>query len=455
VIPLTLDEVAAATGGHLLSDGGDLVVERVSTDSRAVAKGDLFIGLRGERFDGDRFAAAALKAGAAAVVVRDETAARLPRRAAKIVVDDGLVALGRLAAHVRGRVPAQVVAITGSAGKTSTKDILAALLRPLGPTVATTGNYNNEVGVPLTLLEADADTRVVVTELAMRGRGQIADLARIAQPDVGVITNIAPVHLELVGTIEEVAAAKAEIVGELARGALVAPRDEPLLEKHLRRFRGRLVTFGGSDADVHVVDAGRRGARMHAIIDAFGRRAAFDFSFSGAHYLADALAALGAFVALGYALEEAKAGARAVVFSELRGELSELTGDGLLLNDAYNANPVSMVAALEHLVDVAEGRPAVAVLGDMRELGPGAAEFHREVGAEVARAGVRLVAVGELARDYLSGAPGERWFATVEECLAALPDLVEPGSAVLVKASRALALERVAQAILERYRETD
>jgi UDP-N-acetylmuramoyl-tripeptide--D-alanyl-D-alanine ligase len=469
VIPLTLDEVAAACGGRLEAaprpaaagrggatggSAGDVVVERVSTDSRTVSPGDLFIALKGEHFDGDRFAAAAIKAGAAAVAVRRETVARLPKRAAKIVVDDGLAALGRLAGDVRGRLPARVVAITGSAGKTSTKDILAALLRPVAATVATEGNFNNEVGVPLTLLDADALTQVVVTELAMRGRGQIAELARIARPDVAVITNIAPVHLQLVGTVEDVAAAKAEIIDQLVEGTLVAPHDEPLLAPHLRRFRGRLITFGGRDADVHVVDAERRGARTHAVIDAFGRRAAFDFSFSGGHYLTDATAALGAFVGLGYALEEAKPGAARVRFSKLRGELSPLAGGGLLLNDAYNANPVSMVAAIEHLVSIAEGRPTLGMLGDMYELGPGAAAFHREVGAQAQRAGVRVVAVGELARDYLTGAPGERWFATVEDCLAALPDLVEPGSAVLVKASRALRLERVAEAILERYGES-
>ncbi len=464
MIPLTLAEIATACGGTLRpGEGGrgpgagsarDVVVTSVSTDSRTVSAGDLYVALRGEHFDGDRFAAAALRAGAAAVVVRETTASRLPKRAPKIVVADGLAALGRLAGEVRGRVPARVVAITGSAGKTSTKDILAALLRPVAVTVATTGNFNNEVGVPLTLLGIDADTQVVVTELAMRGRGQIAQLAGIVRPDVAVITNIAPVHLELVGTLENVAAAKAEIIDELAQGTLVAPHDEPLLTGHLRRFRGRVVSFGGRDADVHVVDAERRGARTHAVIDAFGRRAAFDFNFSGGHYLTDALAALSAFVALGFALEEAKAGAGAVEFSKLRGELSPLAGGGLLLNDAYNANPVSMAAAIDHLVAVAEGRPAVGVLGDMYELGPGAAAFHREVGARARRAGVRVIAVGELARDYLAGEPGERWFATVEDCLAALPGLIEPGRAVLVKASRALRLERVAEAIIDRYRET-
>ena len=188
-------------------------------------------------------------------------------------------------------------------------DILAALLAPVARVVATSGNHNNEIGVPLTVFALEPATEVLVCELAMRGRGQIAELAAIVKPDVAVITNIAPVHLELVGTIEEVAAAKAEIIAELGKGALVAPADEALLEPHLRYHTGRLVTFGGEGANVCVAEAQVRGFETHALIDAFGRRAAFDFSFSGGHYLQDALAAIGAFIALGYTLEEAKPGA--------------------------------------------------------------------------------------------------------------------------------------------------
>ncbi len=287
------------------------------------------------------------------------------------MVDDAQRALGDLAAAVRRRSNAKVVAVTGSVGKTSTKDILAALLAPVARVVATSGNHNNEIGVPLTVLQLEPATEVLVCELAMRGRGQIAELAAIVKPDVGVITNIAPVHLELVGTIEEVAAAKAEIIAEVGKGGLVVPADEALLEPHLRYHTGRLVTFGGEGADVCVVEAQVRGFATHALIDAFGRRAAFDFSFSGGHYLLDALAAIGAFIAIGYNLEEAKPGARSVEFSALRGRLEELPGGGLLLNDAYNANPLSMKAAIDHLCEVAGERPRVAVLGDMFELGSG------------------------------------------------------------------------------------
>ncbi len=447
MIPLTLAETAAVCEGRLETDDPKAEVRRVCTDSRRARPGDLFVALRGENFDGDEYAAAALAAGAAAVVVRSQTAAGLPAGAARIVVDDGLRALQALAAAVRRRSGVKVVAITGSAGKTSTKDILAALLRPVARTVATAANLNNEIGVPLTLLEIEPDTEVVVAEMAMRGRGQIRELARVALPDIGVITNVAPVHLELVGTVEDVAAAKAELIEELMGGTAIVPLDEPLLERHLHRHRGRVVTFGAPEADVHVVAEERRGESTHVLLDAFGRRARMDFSFTGGHYLHDALAAVAAFVELGYRLDQAAEGAAQVAFSDLRGAVSALADGGLLLNDAYNANPVAMKAAVDHLVAIADGRPPVAVLGDMYELGAGADAYHRAVGEHCAAAGVRVVAVGELARGYLTGAPDEHWLPTVDECLAALPEIVPPGSAVLVKGSRLMRMERLAEAL--------
>ncbi len=448
MVALTLAEIAAVCGGRLEGADPRAVVGAVCIDSRRLAAGQLFVGLRGESFDGDAYAAQALAGGAAAVMVRAATAATLPGDAARVVVDDGLTALQGLATEVRRRAAVKVVAITGSAGKTSTKDILAALLRPVARTVATTANLNNQIGVPLTLLDIEQGTEVVVVEMAMRGRGQIRELARVALPDIGVITNIAPVHLELVGTVDDVASAKAELIEELRGGTAVVPDPEPLLDRHVGRFRGRVVTFGGPEADVHLVATEQRGAGTHVLVDAFGHRGTLDFSFTGGHYLQDALAALSAFMELGYRLDEAREGAAQVAFSDLRGAVSELPGGGLLLNDAYNANPLAMMAAVDHLVSIAAGRPAVAILGDMYELGPGADAFHRGVGEHCAAAGVRVVAVGRLARGYLTGAAGERWFSGVDECIEALPEAVPAGSAVLVKASRRLRLERVAEALL-------
>jgi UDP-N-acetylmuramoyl-tripeptide--D-alanyl-D-alanine ligase len=443
VIALTLAEVAAACGGHLHAPDPEVIVRAVTTDSRDVNAGDLFVGLRGERFDGDAYAPTALADGAAAVVVRAETGRALPFGSASIFVDDGLRALGALAGECRRRSSARVVAITGSTGKTSTKDILSALLRPLCRVVATQGNFNNEIGVPLTLLTADEQTDVVVCELAMRGAGQIRGLAKIAVPDVGVITNIAPVHLELVGDMEDVAAAKAELIEELHGRSAVVPAGEGLLTAHLERHSGRRVTFGPG-GDVWLAETEPRDGGTRVLVDAFGRRASLWFNFSGEHYLADALAALGAFMELGHPLVDARQGAGEVAFSANRGEVTDLSGGGLLLNDAYNANPLAMRGALDHLVELAAGRPCAAVLGDMYELGRHAAGYHHEVGEYAAELGVRVLGVGALAKDYLTGAPGEVWYPSVEACLAALPAALPPGSAVLVKASRGLRLERVA-----------
>lgn len=447
MLPLRLAEIASACGGRAEGDVSAAAVSGISIDTRTLQPGDLFVGLKGGHGDGDRFAAEALAAGAAAVIVGEAAATELPSAAPRVVVADGLAALQRLATAVRKRSGVKVVGITGSAGKTSTKDILAALLRPVVATVATSANCNNEIGVPLTLLSIEPWTEVAVVEMAMRGRDQIRELARMALPDIGVITNVAPVHLELVGTVEDVAAAKAELIEELQGGAAIVPDDEPLLDRHLRRHRGRVVTFGGPDSDVHIVDEERRGESTHVLVDAFGHRGTLDFSFTGGHYLQDAMAALAAFLELGLRLDQAKDGAAQVVFSDLRGAVSDLPGGGLLLNDAYNANPVAMKAAIDHLVEIAAGRPTVAVLGDMYELGPGEAAYHRAVGEHCAAVGVCLVAVGELARSYLVGAAGERWFATVDECVASLPQVVPAGAAILVKASRLLRLERVAEAL--------
>ncbi|NLG64034.1 MAG: UDP-N-acetylmuramoyl-tripeptide--D-alanyl-D-alanine ligase [Actinobacteria bacterium] len=448
MIALTLRQIAEACDGRLEGGEPGTVIRRVSTDSRSLAPGDLFVGISGQRHDGSAFAAAAAAAGAAAVAGA-RLSADLPVVVPRIVVDDGLTALQRLAAAVRRRARARVVAVTGSAGKTSTKDILAALLRPVAATVATQGNFNNEVGVPLTLLSIEETTDVAVVELAMRGLGQIRELAKMVAPDVGVITNIAPVHLELVGGIEDVAAAKAELLEGLEEHAVVVPGDEALLRPYLERYRGRVVTFGGLASDVRLVSAVPRADGTRAVVAAGGQRVDLDFNFSGDHYLTDALAAVGAFVELGFPLAAARQGAGRVVFSENRGQVVALGDGGLLLNDAYNANPVAMRAAIDHLLQLAGERPVVAVLGDMYELGPDSARFHAAVGRYAAERGVRLVAVGELGRDYLTGAPDETWQATVDDCVKALPAVIPAGSAVLVKASRALRLERVARALVE------
>ncbi len=430
---------------------------RVSIDSRAVQPGDLFVGLPGERVDGGAYAAQALRAGAWGVLVAPEHA-QAPAEGTVLTHPDPLAGLQSLARAWRrdlappGRVGpnhAKVVAVTGSTGKTSTKDILAAVLRGAeaqlgGPTVASRENLNTEIGLPLAVLAAPPGTGAVVLEMAMRGRGQIAQLTAIAEPDVGVIVNVGPVHLEQLGSLEAIAAAKAELIAGIAPGAtVVVPAGEPLLEPHLREDL-RTVTFGeGGDVEL----AERRAGGQVAIVDhgAGGERIVVTPSFGQSHNLRNLLAAVAAARALGVT----PTGRLEVEFSSLRGERIALANGIVLINDCYNANPMSMRAALDDLAESAPGR-RVAVLGDMLELGAQERRMHREVGAYARARGVQLlVAVGPLA-----GEMGEDWDGPVYrvpdagEAAELLRGLLRAGDRVLVKGSRGVGLERVAETLV-------
>jgi UDP-N-acetylmuramoyl-tripeptide--D-alanyl-D-alanine ligase len=425
VIPLSVEEVRSRCPGDLQVAHNTRSVTGVQIDSRRVEPGDLFVAVG----RGADFRTEALERGAAAVL--------LP--------DDPFAALAALGKAVRERSNARVVGITGSTGKTSTKDILAALCRPHAPTVAAEGGHNNELGLPLTITRIEPDTRIVIAELGMRGLGQIADLCEIARPDVGVITSIGPVHLELLGTVERVAEAKAEVVGALPPGGTaVVPSDAPELEPLLPRDDVELVRFGpGGEVTLERFEA------PLLVADVAGERVELEVPFTARHQARNALAALAAYRALGLPLARAAEGAPEIAFSAWRGEELELARGVLLINDSYNANPVSMRAALSHLAERAGGRRKLAVLGDMAELGAGAPDFHREVGRAVAEAGVEaLVAIGPLACGYLDERiPTVRWAPSVEEGLAGIHELLEPGDVVLVKGSRALGLEAVADAL--------
>jgi UDP-N-acetylmuramoyl-tripeptide--D-alanyl-D-alanine ligase len=329
-----------------------------------------------------------------------------------------MAAIGRA---MRRRIGARVVAITGSVGKTSTKDILTALLRDAANFVSAEDGFNNELGLPLTLCRVEPDTDLVVTEMGMRGAGQIRALAEIARPHVGVITAIAPVHLELLGSIENIARAKAELLEHVE--IAVIPEDAPVLEPFVpagidvRRFRAPVVEL-------------REG---RAIVDGV------EFSFGARHQAANAAVALATLDALGYPRPE---GPVQVEFSRWRSQERELPGGGLLINDAWNANPVAMQAALAHLEERAAGRRTVAILGDMAELGPDAARFHEEIGRAAGTVGI-VIGVGDLARGYAPDA----WAPSAAEALELARELVRPGDVVLVKGSRSVGLEVVAEAL--------
>jgi UDP-N-acetylmuramoyl-tripeptide--D-alanyl-D-alanine ligase len=401
VIALALADLPA---GRLETAPGADRITGVKIDSRLVEPGDLFVAVgRGVGFLDD---------------------ARARGAAATLVPDKAFAAMAALGAAVRDRSGARVVGITGSMGKTGTKDILAALCRPRARTVAAEASFNNELGVPLTLCRLEPDTEVCILELAMRGFGQIAELCAIARPEIGAITNIGPVHLELVGDVDGVRRAKAELVAALpACGTAVVPEDFPVERD-----------------DVQVV---RVGAPEEAVVkDGRTLLGGVSFGFTARHHAANAAVALAVLDALGLPRP-----ARVdVPFSRWRGEELPLPGGGLLVNDCYNANPVSMRVALELLADRAAGRRRVAILGDMAELGPSGPRYHREVGAAAAELGVDVVvAIGPLARGYLDGAEGVevRWTPSLEEGIAAVREVVEPGDCVLVKASRAMGLEAV------------
>jgi UDP-N-acetylmuramoyl-tripeptide--D-alanyl-D-alanine ligase len=329
--------------------------------------------------------------------------------------------------------------------------MLAALCRPHRRTVAAEGSQNNEIGLPLTLARIEADTELVILEMGMRGLGQIAELCATALPRIGVITKIGPVHLELLGTVERVAEAKAELVRDLEPGGTaVVPAGDSLLEPYLDRTDVDIVRFGPG-GDVQLISFTPRGDRSSVEVDVSGERLELDLPFASRYNAENLLAALTAYRALGLPLDRAQEGAGDIRLSPWRGEEVSLPGGGLLINDAYNANPLSMAAALEHQRERAEGRRTVAVLGDMAELGAGAASYHREIGAAAAKAGVSaLVAVGPLARGYLEGARGiaeVRWAPDAEHAIAVVQELLREGDCVLLKASRAMGLETLADAL--------
>ncbi|MHB8241400.1 MAG: UDP-N-acetylmuramoyl-tripeptide--D-alanyl-D-alanine ligase [Solirubrobacteraceae bacterium] len=452
------ERVGAAAGARLLAGPASTGVgtaagpTRVSIDSRHVLAGDLFVGLRGRHTDGGAHALQALRDGAWGVLVTPEharpAAAALAASTAggsreHVILEhaDPLAAMQALAHAWRGELRAlgaKVVAITGSTGKTSTKDILAALLGLHLRVAASPENLNTEIGLPLALLAAPGDAEAVVLEMAMRGSGQIAELTAIAEPDVGVIVNVGPAHLELLGSLEAIAAAKAELIAGMAPGtSVVVPAGEQLLAAHLRSDL-RTITFG-EEGDVSLCERRADGA---VVIDAGGDQVRLWPSFDQAHNLRNLLAA----VAAAGALELRPEGRLEVRFSSMRGQRIELAGNVVLIADCYNANPMSMRAAIDDLAVTAPAR-RVAVLGDMLELGAHSPTMHREIGEHASAMGVELlIGVGSLAPAIADGFAGEaRVVANAQAAAELLPGLLRAGDTVLVKGSRGVGLELVVE----------
>ncbi len=425
--------------------------ERVSIDSRDAGPGTLFVGLPGANADGGRFAPQALAAGAWGILVGEEhaqAAARAPTGGAPAVLlaaEDPLKALQRLATAWRRELGAQVIGVTGSTGKTSTKELLRAVIEPQRRTVASRANFNTEIGLPLEILASPAGTEVLVLEMGMRGAGQIAELAAIAEPDVGVIVSIGPVHLELLGSLEAIAATKAELIAALPPdGTAVVPAGEALLAPHLR-IDVRTLTFGdGGEVRMRSQD----GENLE--IDLAGEPISLEVSFPQAHLRRNLLAAVAAASAVGVRAR----GRVNLEISAGRGRRLELESGITLIDDSYNANPMSMRAALDELVATPAspaGTRRVAVLGDMLELGPDEHRFHVEIGEYARAVGVDLlITVGPLGASIADGfRRGAATHRTTDaaEAAALMAEVLAPGDLVLIKASRGVGLERVCEAV--------
>jgi UDP-N-acetylmuramoyl-tripeptide--D-alanyl-D-alanine ligase len=500
VIELTLAEVAAAVGGRLhRCTGSEVVTGTVEYDSRKVTPGGLFVALPGERVDGHSFATAAVDAGAVAVLAGREVEApavivppvdAASNRAYVLAGDtDGsgaavLAGLGALARHVLDRLPGlAVVGVTGSSGKTSTKDLIAALLTPLGPTIAPPGSFNNELGHPWTALRADHTTKHLVLELSARGPGHIAALCRVAPPTIGVVVNVGSAHLGEFGSREAIAQAKGELVEALpADGLAVLNADDAAVCAMAARTKARVVFVGRAEhAEVRAagVTVDAEGRARFELVTPQGS-APVQLAVHGEHQVGNALSAAAVALELGATVDHVASGlAQAKPVSRWRMEVSRRPDGVTIVNDAYNANPESVAAALRALVTMTpDGATSWAVLGPLGELGESSDEEHAEVGRLVARLGVhRLVAIGEEARPLYNGArvsdvqspdgQGSRGQGSgvqdsglgeesvlvpdVEAAVALLRERVRPGDVVLVKASRVYGLERVAAALLQEF----
>jgi len=454
VIPLTLQQIAEAVGGQVQHADPQAVVDLVVTDSRAVTGGCLFVAIEGERVDGHSFAAQVCADGAVAVLSRRA----LPEPC--IVVPDPVRALGKLATwYRRSLLHCQVIGITGSSGKTTTKDLVSSVLEGRGPTVSARGSYNTEVGMPLTILEADPDTQFLVLEMGMRGRGHIADLVTIAEPDIGVVVNVGTAHLELLGSVEAIAQAKGELVRDLPETATaVLNGDDP----HVRVMatKARHLFFGeGSINNVRALDVTIDDrARAHFTLAIGDDRAQVDLQFHGEHYVSNALAAAAVGHAVGMTVQAiADALSAATPRSPWRMAIHE-GGAVTVVNDAYNANPESVRAALKALTAMKGSGRAWAILGEMRELGDASVVEHDAIGRLAVRLDIdRLVCVGEATRVMHLGASTEGswgeesvWVPDADAAIAHVTEHLVPGDVVLVKASRSVGLERVADVLIER-----
>ena len=450
--PLSLQQVAEFAQGSIAADDVTLIISKVSTDSRTLKAGDLFVPLRGENFDGHRFVEQAAERGAAGALVEESWIGSTPKNFALIRVPDTLVAYQSLAASYRRSLSLKVIAITGSNGKTSTKDFVAAILSRGFRVTKTEGNFNNHVGLPQTMLTATSSDQIAVWEIGMNHPGEIAALAKLAAPDAAIITNVGVAHIEFMGSREAIAAEKGTLAEAVdVGGTVILNGDDSFSESIAQHTHAKIILAGIENGTVRAIDVSQSATGCEFTILEGAHRCRAQLPVPGIHMVQNAMLAVAAGRAFGLSLEECAAGLASTPLTKARLQIKEINGIQFI-DDSYNANPDSMKAALRTLVELdADGR-RVAVLGQMNELGEESERGHREVGETAAALGIdELFAVGEAGAAIAqaarkAGLENSSAVDSPEEAARRLSATASPGDLILVKGSRTARMERVFEA---------
>ena len=449
---LSLAEVAQVTGAETNSDA-EIFFEGVSTDSRKIKDGMLFVALKGENCNGESFAKDALNKGARAVLV-SKTAKRVPEGIV-LKADDTLTAYRQIAGAWRDRFDIPIIAVTGSNGKTTTKDLTAAALNGLGHVQKTSGNFNNEIGVPMTLLELNDKHTAAVVEIGMRGLGQIESLASVVKPTIGIVTNVSEAHIELLGSIENIAKAKSELVEAIPAGGTIILNEDNIYTAAMKTLAGsgvKVLTYSlEKEADFVAKNILIESVSTEFILSFRGKEYDFEIPMLGRHNVSNALAAIAAGYACGLSVPQVQRGFSTLTTTKMRFEV--IRRDGLtIVNDAYNASPSSMRVAIKTTSEIYDGR-LIAVLGDMMELGEISERVHKEIGAELAENNFDiLITLGELGKFIAEGArdaglKNVYTFDTHEDAAKKILELVRDGDTILFKASHVMHMEKIIELI--------